>query len=338
MFIGLSFLTFSKDKIEIQKGIFQQVKVLSDVEDKSIPKGKCKVFGKVFYEVQMEPYSSEFVLCDSVHSAYFKSEKSELKRINNDGTFEILLDTSITFLFFQEKSSAQKFTLLEEIFFENYKLQSQHKVEIEVYLPLKSKEYEIMVDKPVIYAYSENAIDFIINLKAKGYLTFTYPQLPSDHSWKMKTSQNGNLIDKNGNEFPYLFWEAKQSMSDLSQNLASSNEIIQGKDLVAYFEKELTNLGFNSREKTDFITYWCPKFISSKNVQVQFFIDDNCSVIGDLEISPKPDNLRRVYVLFQENPKVATDFVAKPLKVNSVKRDGFTVLEWGGSFKNSYEL
>lgn len=333
---GLNFFTFSKGDLS-EKGLFQQVVVNSDVEDLSIPKGKCLIKGKVYVEVDLDGMGTQFVLCDSVRTAYFLKSKSDFyNKINKNGQFEIKLDTSTTFLLFMQ--SKAKVSLYEDIYFENYTFKSQHKINISVYIPLKSSHQEIMVDKPVIYAYSEKAIDFIVNLKAKGELTFTYPQLPSDNSWKMRTSANGNLVDEKGTEFPYLFWEAKQNNSDFYSTKSNSSELVTGQNLVAYFESELTKLGLNSKEKTDFITFWCPKFSKEKLVQVQFFIDDNCSIIGDLNITPKPDNLRRIYVLFQANPIVVTDYVPKKLEVKPLNRNGFTVVEWGGSVLGSEEL
>ena len=331
LFIGLSFLTFSKENKESEKGIFRQVSVISDSLDLSIPTGKCNVFGKVYYEVEYPNYSSEFILCDEKHTAFYKNEKTKFKKINSNGTFETTIDTSIQFFLFKDKFSETEISFLNEIYFENYSFKSQHRIEIAIYLPLKSKQYPITVDKPVIYAYSKKSIDFIINLKPEGELTFTYPKITAANSWKMKTGENGNLISENGVEFPYLFWEAKQNASSLDLSKTSSNEIVAGKELDAYFEKELTKLGFNSNEKTDFITYWCPKFIESDMVQVQFFVDDNCSVIGELNITPKPDNLRRIYVLFKSNPIIFPNFISIPLNVKPFDRNGFTVLEWGGS-------
>ncbi len=331
VFTGLIFLSFCKENKEKEKGIYRQVSVISDSLDLSIPKGKCKVFGKIYYEVETEPYTSEFILCNEKNAAFYKDDKNKFQKINSDGTFEALIDTNIQFFLFKDKLSETEISFLNEIYFENFKFQSQHKVEIAVYLPLKSKQYQITVDKPVIYAYSEKALDFILNLKTEGELTFTYPKITADNSWKMKIGENGNLISADGAEFPYLFWEAKQDASSLDLSKTSSNETIAGKDLVPYFEKELSKLGFNAKEKTDFITYWCPKFINSNMVQVQFFVDDNCSVIGEMNIDPKPDNLRRIYVLFRADSKINTDFNSKPLNLKPFDRKGFTVLEWGGS-------
>ena len=42
--------------------LFRQVIVNSDVEDLTITKGKCLVKGKVFYEIETDPYSTDFIL------------------------------------------------------------------------------------------------------------------------------------------------------------------------------------------------------------------------------------------------------------------------------------
>lgn len=333
---GISFLTFS---IEDEKGeglkYVPQVHVMKDSVDLTIPTGKMKINAEVYYQIQLTSYEFEYKKCTAEQVAYYLLDgKNPIKILN--GSFSFQGDTSLQYIQF-DKCSDCKVSLFETVYLENYKFQSQHVLTLEVYIPLKASQTMMMVDKPVIYAYSDKEQNFTLNLKVKGELTFTYPQLPADNSWKMKTALNGNLEDEKGIQFPYLFWEAKQNEASLRAAKANSNELVSGKDIVAYFEKELTKLGFNSREKSDFITFWCPKFVDSKMVHIQFFVDDNCSVIGDLNISPKPDNLRRIYVTFEKNPKVVTDFVAKELKVEKLERTGFTVIEWGGSEFNSYE-
>lgn len=333
--LSLSFNTHSNEKLPEGKRIFNQILIISDTIDQNISTGKCVIFGKVYFETETEPTVSEFVLCNNKNSAYYKNDRNKFKKINSDGSFEIKIDTSIQYLKFKNKLGDKEFSLLEDIYFENYKFKSQHKIEIAVYLPLKSKQYNLIIDKPVIYAYSDKPIDFSIHLKEKGELTFTYPQLQNEHLWKVKTGENGNLISENDVTFPYLFWEAKQDFSSEIGYHSNSNEIIYTKDLVTYFELELSKLGLNFKEQADFITYWCPKFIDAKNVQVQIFIDDNCSIIGDLVISPKPDHLRRIFVLFEANPIDLKNFIPKKLNVQTFERTGFTVIEWGGSEINN---
>lgn len=332
---GIGLFSFSKGDLPSEKGLYQQVRVNSDVEDLNIPKGKCVITGKVYVEVDLNGMGTQFVLCDSTRTAYFLQTKSEIfYKTDKFGAFNVELDTAVTYLLFMK--SKAKVSMYEDIYFENYTFKSQHMIDVSVYIPLKSSHQNIIVDKPVIYAYSEKELNFTLNLKAKGELTFTYPQLTEDNTWKMKTNPNGNLITEKGVEYPYLFWEAKQNESSFNGAKANSNELIAGKDLVTYFEKELSKLGLNAKEKTDFITFWCPKFVDVKMVQIQFYVDDNCAIIGDLKISPKPDNFRRIYVTFQKNPDVEADFVSKELSVKTLDRTGFTVVEWGGSDLGSY--
>ncbi len=310
LLVTFSFTSFCKGK---QVAPFYIIE--SENYDETIPAGKFKVSGIVYYGSAQSRVLVSF--------ADFSSPSFEgINVADQNGKFSFLISDTAKIV----KISSQY-----NVDFKN--LQNGIHYIISIYCPL----IQVEVCKPVIYAYSEKNIDFIINLKTKGELTFTYPNLSDDNSWKMKTVENGNLISEDGAKFPYLFWEAKQDASSLDLSKTSSNQIIAGKDLVSYFEKELTKLGFNAKEKTDFITYWCPKFSESNMVQVQFFVDDNCSVIGELNISPKPDNLRRIYVLFQTDINIITDFIAKPLNVKPFDRNGFTVLEWGGSELKSYE-
>jgi hypothetical protein len=66
-------------------------------------------------------------------------------------------------------------------------------------------------------------------------------------------------------------------------------------------------------------------------IQVEFFVDENCEIIGELEINPKPDYLRRVYAIFNEVTVISNQFINKPVEIKPLRRNGFTVIEWGGS-------
>ena len=309
LLVTISFSSFCKGK---QVAPFYIIE--SENYDETIPAGKFKVSGIAYYGTLINKTVISF--------AEFSGSGLNGTVADKEGKFSFLISDTAKIV----KISSQY-----NIDFKNLK-NGIHYI-ISIYCPL----IQVEVCKPVIYTYSEKNIDFKINLKTVGEITYTYPNLSADNSWKMKTGENGNLISENGAEYPYLFWEAKQDAASLDLSKTSSNEIVAGKELDAYFEKELTKLGFNAKEKTDFITYWCPKFIESNRVQVQFFVDDNCSVIGELNIIPKPDNLRRIYVLFQADAKINTDFNSKPLNVKPIDRNGFTILEWGGSELKSYE-
>jgi hypothetical protein len=301
-----------------------------------IPKGKARINADFYYEVQISPYEYEYRKCNSEEHTYFLLNGKRPSKINKFGSISELVDTNLSYIQFQKDTSAV--SLFETVYLEGFSFRNQHDIFLEVYIPLKSSQQMITVDKPVIYAYSEKELPFTLNLESKGELTFTYPILPSDATWKMKTNSKGQLSDEKNKQYPYLFWEAKQNNAIINSTKSNSHEIINGNDLVNYFEKTLTQLGFNAREKADFITYWCPKFVDKERILVQFYIDDACSVIGELNISPKPDNFRRVFVTFSTNFVVVTDYVPQELKIKSIERNGFTVIEWGGSEIRNDEL
>ncbi len=329
IFILIAWPSFAKERDMKESRIFRQVIVNSDVEDLTIAKGKCLIKGKVFYEVEMDPYSTDFILASESVQFIYDVDGKKIGLTNSLGEFEVLVNESTKYLLFTKEQD--KDSLYEKIYFENHVFTSQHKMDISVYIPLKYSGRNIMVDKPVIYAYSENPIDFTLKLIPQGVLTFTYPELPADNTWKMKTDGSGNLTAANGSNYPYLFWESNQNAYLIRNKKSNSNEIVAQNALISYLEKNLTVLGLNAKERTDFITFWAPKLQKFKIIQVQFFVDENCEVIGELEINPKPDQLRRVYAIFNEVTVISNQFTPKTLEIKTLKRKGFTVLEWGGS-------
>ncbi|MGV3611850.1 MAG: hypothetical protein ACO1N0_12920 [Fluviicola sp.] len=180
------------------------------------------------------------------------------------------------------------------------------------------------VKKPVIYLYPESDTDVSVELKTAGELTFTYPSYAK--GWKGTAHPDGS-IDINGTHYPYLFWESEQRFNTF--DLKTGGFLLDKENMVTSLEKHLTKLGFNDKEKTDFITYWAPQLQQHKQVLIQFILNDSCNDFATLEIQPKPENLNRVYMVWRgiDGPfKIFLD----PQKLKTLDRKGFDVLEWGG--------
>ncbi len=312
------------------------VVVKKDSLNKKIPKGKARINADFFYEVQISPYEYEYRKCNSEEQSYFLLNGKRPTKINKFGSISELVDTNLSYIQFQKDTFAV--SLFETLYLEGFSFRNQHDIYLDVYIPLKSSQQIISVDKPVIYAYSDKELAFTLNLQSKGELTFTYPVLPSDATWKMKTNPNGRLSDDENKQYPYLFWEAKQDLSSFQHAVPDAQIVLSGNELVNYFEQELDKLGLNSREKTDFITYWCPKLNDSDKILVQLYVDEKCELIGKLNIEPKPDNFRRLYVTFEKNPSNSENIKTLNLDVGKFERTGFTVIEWGGSELKKVDL
>ncbi|MFT4601858.1 MAG: hypothetical protein ACI857_002043, partial [Arenicella sp.] len=101
--------------------------------------------------------------------------------------------------------------------------------------------------------------------------------------------------------------------------------------VIKFLEASLNGLGFNQTEKTDFITFWAPKMLKSNFVFVQFIWDEDYDKqIATLDVSPKPDASRRVYMYFKGYdalPEIETTTQS----FEGFERKGFTLFEWGGT-------
>jgi hypothetical protein len=82
-----------------------------------------------------------------------------------------------------------------------------------------------------------------------------------------------------------------------------------------------------AKEQADFITYWGPRLAAHDKTFVHFEFNEACNRYAELDISPKPDNLYRIYIGWKA---IYTEMEPTPQIIKPIDRNGFTVLEWGG--------
>ncbi|MCB9187698.1 MAG: hypothetical protein H6600_08060 [Flavobacteriales bacterium] len=181
----------------------------------------------------------------------------------------------------------------------------------------------ILHRKPVVYVYTEDTTDVEIKLNYNGELTFVYPEF-MEH-WDLTVYPDGMIQDNSTNrKYPYLFWEGIYSPSQLSD--LDSGFVVKKDSLVAFLEENLFTIGLNEREITDFITYWCP-ILEEEQYIIKFYQQDMCNSLATYNITPSPQSSIRLYVTFQ--PLNGSSNIPKP-KLNSITREAFTIVEWGG--------
>jgi hypothetical protein len=185
---------------------------------------------------------------------------------------------------------------------------------------------QIMLEKPVIYLYSEKEESFNLKVNTDAELKFTYP--PYLNEWKGKTSEDGT-IQIDGSDYPYLFWDAALPAEKLNPDWLHADQVA-GSGIVTYLENKLTNLGFNEKEKTDFITYWGPRMQQMKVVQIVWLQDKQLNRVASLEITPSFKQ-NRIYILFREtNAFMEQTLELKVPALKPVDRSGNYLVEWGG--------
>jgi hypothetical protein len=286
------------------------IKIIRDTLDESIPNGKYLVTGKI---------STEGTTINEANITTLSG-----RHVNSDklGNFRILVDTSDRFLKIERK-------YYHTVYFEEYEIRDQHHIHIDVRLISDKKENRIVVKKPVIYCYSEENLSLEVRLFPKGDFLFTYPKI-EEHTWKFQLENNQIVLD-NGKKFPYLFWESLNStVQYFTENKRVEGSVLKNTELVDFFEKSLAEMGLNENETTDFITFWVPQMMDSPYLFIQFLEDEKYASIAEIKISPEPENLKRIFMLFSKI-EVPLDIEIYDQRFKKMKRNGLTIIEWGGA-------
>lgn len=294
--------------------------VVSDVKDASIPKGSFVLQG----EVKM--FSSAFPLSGV---AVGPSEKNRVLT-DSAGRFEIQLSLKAVREIYIFKAD------WAEIVINNYELKSQHRITITAYMHQVAQGDGNVKRKPVIYMYADQSLNASVQINPLGSFTFTYPEYRN--GWNVTVDSAGMLTDVKTNQtYPYLFWEAESEDLFYQTNKNTiPGFVIQTDTSIQFLENVLAQLGLNSTEQTDFITFWGPILEQKKYALVQFLVDDGYNKsIANLTISPQPDWTRRVYILCSPIDDSTTGMEVVPQDFSKYKvpsmRSGFTLIEWGGT-------
>ena len=178
---------------------------------------------------------------------------------------------------------------------------------------------------PVIYLYPEQDTEVNVRLTLNGKLTTTYPLYDDKLGWTVTASPDGILTDKNGRKYSYLFWEGDIAITpDLSRGFC-----VKGEDTAGFLEESLKQLGLTDTEADAFIMYWLPLMEGNK-YNVITFQTTAYEDVASLSVTPKPDTVIRVNMLWYPT-NTYVDMEPQDLAaVNPSEREGFTVVEWGG--------
>ncbi len=185
---------------------------------------------------------------------------------------------------------------------------------------------DMIAFKPVIYLYPEETEDVNVDLKLDGYITSSYP--PYNDGWTVTAEPDGTLTDDSERMYNYLFWEGVFLHPDFDYN---HYFCVPGDATMEFLEDYLRCAGLTDKEAGDFISYWLPKMESNK-YNLIYFQTDEYEKEAKLSVSPSPDTIIRVYMVFEGSEDYKESTAVMP---ETPERIGFTVVEWGGSEKGS---
>lgn len=185
-----------------------------------------------------------------------------------------------------------------------------------------------VADKPIIYLYTdEDDREVNVQIDTNKEIKVTYPKA-IDNNWNVRADKDGTIRDKDGLEYNYLFWESAYNGVewDFSQGFC-----VKGSESAEFLDKALSDIGLSRREANEFIVYWLPKLEANEwnliSFQTKVYED-----IYKLKVNPVPDNVLRVFMTYK-GVDTPVDIREQDLKElgKGFKREGFQVVEWGGS-------
>jgi hypothetical protein len=183
---------------------------------------------------------------------------------------------------------------------------------------------DFMAEKPVLYLYPEDTTKVNVEVELNNHeMIFYYPTY--DKGWEVTATPSGDLYDEAKKQYYCLFWETEGPA--IAENL-DEGFVIHKSEAIKFLEDKLAHLGLIARESNEFIIYWLPKLQQSEYSAVYFAFEEY-EEIAKLNISPKPDQIIRVMMLF-ESLDTPIEIEEQQLP-ETPKRFGFTAVEWGGS-------
>ncbi len=184
--------------------------------------------------------------------------------------------------------------------------------------------YEFLGDyaKPVIYLYPEQETEVSVKVELNdGALTCTYPDYRD--GWNVTAYPDGTLIDADGEEYYCLYWEGIGKADwDMSKGF-----VVKREDTADFLRSKLKEIGLTPRESNEFIIYWLPE-LQKNECNFITFQTEQYEKNAALDIDPVPDSILRIFMVYDE---CSADKVAEPQEFDTFERNGFTVVEWGGS-------
>ncbi len=180
--------------------------------------------------------------------------------------------------------------------------------------------------KPAVYLYPEQTMPVNVQVHPVGKMTLTIPKYPLE-GWNVLAMPDGQLVYRNS-YFDYLYYEAE--IPDEKIVVPDEGFVASYNDLDKTLAEILQKLGLQTNEANDFREYWVKVLPKAPYYKLSVVPQSNLDSLAPLTINPQPKTVLRVAIYFEalEEPVA----LVEP-SLTTIRRNGFTVVEWGGFFK-----
>jgi len=164
--------------------------------------------------------------------------------------------------------------------------------EFELITTVRWHRYNYMAEmcKPAIYVYDKQNRNHEVQIKMpkNGFFTHLEPNL-NILNWRKYKAKDGKVI-VDWQDFDYLYYAVKVP----NYTFNTGWWIVSWSESDKFFDYILPEIGFNEKEKSDFITYWSERFKSDKIYFISRKYNDEIKPRVDLKFSISPNNVSRV--------------------------------------------
>jgi hypothetical protein len=177
----------------------------------------------------------------------------------------------------------------------------------------------------MIYLYPPEPTEITVRFQnpQSPLLMHSYPAYTD--GWRVRAHPDGTLEDlSTGQLFYALFWEGIAAPA----TRPATGFIVAGADTARFLEETLAQIGLNWRERNEFIVFWLPILEPNAYNFIHFSTEAWIRRVP-LEVSLTPDSVLRLSMLHEPLAGTPLDLPA-PQVFPVFRRDGFTLVEWGG--------
>ena len=175
--------------------------------------------------------------------------------------------------------------------------------------------------KPVVYLYP--TVPTLTHVSVGADVTLSEPHYTST-GWDNVLAMPNGKLGYDGKQYDSLFWEGYGHGEYPS---VAEGTVVERSQVNATMSVQLHQLGLNDKETSDFMAFWGSKVPNKPYVRLSWLGTQAMEKLAPLYVSPLPDTRIRVFL----DMEGMDSFIKLPAQhLFSVKRQGFTVVEWGG--------
>ncbi|MBP3206458.1 MAG: hypothetical protein J6M66_13670 [Lachnospiraceae bacterium] len=184
------------------------------------------------------------------------------------------------------------------------------------------------VEKPNIYLYPAEETAVAVNFGEPDKLTRTIPAYQT--GWEVLAEPDGTLTVPDAQDpadtekYGFLFYE---SIAEGFYFQRREGFIVPADSRESVFREILSQYGLNETETDDFVEYWSDRLEEGVDYIMYPQLNETVDAVMPMEITPAPDSVLRLWFVFDED---TSREITAPT-VDAFARNGFSVVEWGGT-------